>query len=503
MTKLPPARAKKLQELLNRVVKPKPPLSVDGIVGKKTTAALKQMQGMAGLKKSGVVDAETASVIARAMKTGKVEKEQPKHYFKVGGKVVGMTEKEYQAYKKKLIRDLRRGPVLQMKINAEAAMFEWEHFDKLNKDQWFVSLCIETTRGANLPPKSMMTHAIKCYQQVEGALAAGDIKKFSTIYPKCEMAVNDAVNKMRNYRIQMIEGGGNWVTGLTFTKTASFTFVGIFAAPAAGAALGTGALASAVIGGAAVATTESAASEVGNWSAGKKNWTPGGALLNVVIDGSIGAIIGYFTKGGSGGKHVVEAAVEKLLPKLAKETGFKLLSKTALKKAAMFLMTEGLKKTVEDALKDAAKMAKGDKTMTMDKFLNNMVMNFVKGAALGPVGKVIEKFAKNAADNMDPRHEKMLWDAALAEASKQAKGRTIHISMVDKKATDQIAAAINKTTSKVFDAVVGDIYDKWKGPMSPAAFEKELRAKLWTPAMIKQISKEAGKIIAKSAKVAS
>lgn len=500
MASLPAARVKKIQEMLNAIVKPRPPLAVDGIIGEKTTAALSSLQAMAGLKKTGAVDSETAAVIARAIKTGKIEKEQPTHYVKIDGKWVGLTERQYNQQKSKIVRELQRGPLFKMKQNAEAAEYEWNYFNDMNKDQWFVSFCIETTRGVSLPNKSMITKAMKAYKTCEAQLKAGDLKKFYGSFPKAEIVVNDAVDQMRNYRSQMIEGGGNWVTGLTYTKTASFTFVGVFAAPAAGATLGTGVVASAVIGGAGTAIVQSGAQEIGNFAADKAGWTPGGAILNVVIDGGIGAILGYFTKGGSGGKHVVETTVAKLAAQIGKKVGFSLLKNETLRKIALFMVTEGFKKALEDAIKDVGKAVKGDKKMTVEKFTDNLVENFLKGIAFAPIGKIIENVAKGGAKYLAEKDRKRIWDLALGEVAKQAGGKTIHIGEIDKRTQALVEKIINDEIAKSLEPTMDAIFKSWKGELTKAAFEKEVQKKMLTPAMEKKIHKEAVKIVAKSVK---
>ncbi|MEM7439257.1 MAG: peptidoglycan-binding domain-containing protein [Pseudomonadota bacterium] len=495
MAKMSKPQAQKLQKMLNDIVKPSPPLAVDGIVGKKSKAALKLLQRKAGLPPTGEVDSETAAVITRVMKTGKVEKEPPKHFYKIGGKLVGMTEKQYAAYRKKLIRELKSGPLGKMRSAVVGAEAEWEHFDKMNKDQWFVSWCIETTRGTDLPPKSLIAKARKAYEGCQKALNAGDLKKFYSLAPNAEKQINEAASKMVKYRNDMIDGAGNWVTGLTFTKTASFTFVGVFAAPVAAGALGTGAVASAVIGGAAVAATESAAGEIGKGVAGEANWTPGGALKRTLIDAGVGGIVGIFNKGGKGGKHVLEAAAAKIAPKLAAQSGFKLLSKTTLQKATMFLITEGGKKTMEGAVKDTAAAIKGDPKMTMDKFMGNLANNFIAGAALGPLGKVIEKFAKNASTSLSPKDRGRIMDLVLKEMTRGSKGGTVYVDFkkLDSKTQALVEKTINDQVAKQLDNVLKVVYDQWKGPMSPQAFQKKVSEALATGPAAQKMAVEAAK----------
>ncbi|WP_039163901.1 peptidoglycan-binding domain-containing protein [Leisingera sp. ANG-M1] len=474
MARMAPARAKKLQSLLNEKVNPKPPLEVDGIIGPKTQAALKALQKKAGLKATGEVDSETAAVIARAEKTGAVEKEQPTRFFKQNGKWVGLTEREYQAQLKKIVMELERGPLREMRMAVSSLESLWDYFYDLNSEQWFVSFCIETTSGAEMPKRSEVAKARKAFEQCQAAVKSKNLAKFQAIYPKCEKRVNGTLDAMRAYRAKMIGGGENWVTGLKFTKTASFTFVAVMAAPVAASSLGTGVVASAVIGGGGVAMVESSATEVGKWGAGAKDWSVGGAISNVLIDTGAGAILGLIAKGGGGGKHMVEALAAKLLPRLAAQAGFKLLSKTALKKAVMFLITEGGKKALEGAVKDVAKAFKGDKKMTMDKFFDNVANNFLAGIALGPLGKVIEGFAKKAADHLSPKDKQRIWDLALKELSKQSKGQTFHISQIDKRTRELMEKAINDQLAKQLDNVLEVVYSSWKGPMSPQAFQKKV-----------------------------
>lgn len=475
------AKLEKIQEMLNEKVSPKPPLVVDGKWGKKTSAALKLLQAKAKIPTTGEVDAATGLVLARVFKTGKIEKEQPILFMTYGGKTLGFTQKEYDKAKKDIIAKLKSGPLFAMRQAANATEFLWKHFDKQNKDQWFVSWCIETTRGAKLPPESLYKNAQKVVAKMEGYLASGNIAKFHAEQKAAEKTCNTAIAKMDAYRQNMIDGGGNWVTALEWTKTGSFTFLGVFAAPVAAGALGTGALASAVVGGAAVAATKSAATEIGKGAAGSKDWSVTGALSNVLIDTGVGAIIGVFNKGGSGGKHIFEAALAKIGPKLAAEHGFKTLSKETAKRFAAYLMTEGAKSTTEGAIKDAAKAAKGDTKMTMEKFVGNLANNFLKGAALGPLGAVIGKFGTGA---IPKKFQTKIWEQALKTVSKSS-GGTVHISDIDKKATEMAEKLVGDVIKTAVDKAVSDTLKSLKGPIDPKKLEKKLEEQLFSPKQMK------------------
>ena len=475
------AKLEKIQQMLNEKVKPKPPLTVDGKWGKNTSAALKLMQAKGNIPTTGEVDAATGLVLARVFKTGKIEKEPAILFITHGGKTLGYTQKEYDKAKKEIIAKLKSGPLLTMRQAANAAESLWNHFDKQNKDQWFVSWCIETTRGVDLPPQSMIKNALKVVAKMEGHISSGNISKFHAEQKAAEKTCNIAIAKMDAYRQDMIDGGGNWVTGLEWTKTGSFTFLGIFAAPVAAGALGTGALASAVVGGAAVAATKSAATEIGKGAAGQKDWSVGGAVANVLIDTGVGAIIGSFNKGGAGGKHLYEAALAKVGPKLAAEHGFKTLSKETAKRFAAYLMTEGAKSTTEGAIKDAAKAAKGDKKMTMEKFAGNLATNFLKGVALGPMGSVIGKYGTGV---IPKKFQTKIWDQALKAVSKSS-GGTVHISSIDKKAVEMAEKLVGDMMKTAVDKAVSDTLKGAKGPIDAKKLEKKLEEQLFSSKQMK------------------
>lgn len=475
------AKLEKIQEMLNEKVKLKTPLEVDGKWGKNTSAALKLLQAKGNIPTTGEVDAATGLVLARVFKTGKIEKEPAVLFITHGGKTIGYTQKQYDKAKKEIIGKLKSGPLLSMRQAANAAESVWQHFDKQNKDQWFVSWCIETTRGADLPPESLIKNALKVVAKMESYLSSGNLPKFHAEQKAAEKTCNIAIAKMDAYRQNMIDGGGNWVTGLEWTKTGSFTFLGIFAAPVAAGALGTGAIASAVVGGAAVAATKSAATEIGKGSAGSKDWTAGGAVANVLIDTGVGAIIGVFNKGGSGGKHIFEAALAKVGPKLAAEHGFKTLSKETAKRFAAYLMTEGAKSTTEGAIKDAAKAAKGDKKMTMEKFAGNLATNFLKGVALGPMGAVIGKYGTGV---IPKKFQAKIWDQALKAVSKSS-GGTVHIGEIDKKAIEMAEKLVGDMMKAAVDEAVSDALKGAKGPMDAKKLEKKLEEQLFNSAQMK------------------
>lgn len=504
MPEMPAARAKVMQEMLNQVIKPKPPLEVDGILGPLTRDAIKLLQKRANLRATGDIDGETAIVIVRAIKTGRIDKDPPTRFIRIDGKYVGLTDKEYDRQLKVLIRDLRRGPLLEMKLAVAAAEAEWQHFDELNRDQWFVSFCVETTSGSRLPNKGVIDKARNAHSQMEKLAEAGKLDKFAQEAPKAARIVNDALDQMRAYREEMVEGGGNWVTGLEITKWTSFTILSVYAAPVAGAALGATALETAVVGGAALAMTESAAGEIGNWSADNRKWKEGGALSRVLIDGAVGAIMGYIAKGASGGKHLVEAASAALVKRLAKTAGLKALSEKTLSKIAVYLLTEGAKGALETAVKDAAKGAKDSKSMTLETFIEDVIASFAKSLALAPIGKVIEKWTEGRKFELDPKDRKTIEDDVIRKLHKELDGKTMFVdtyfkeiqTRIDKVASDMVA----KHVGKVADKAIDEIFAGWKGPMSPDALDKAFRDWFMKPADVGVYATDIAADVAKAMK---
>ena len=494
MTKMPKDKASKMQAMLNKVIKPKPPLAVDGIVGPLTEAAIKTLQKRSKLPATGKIDGETAIVIVRGIKTGKLEKEVPTKYLRLpNGTYAGFTDKEYERMRKKLIKDLKKGPVLEMKQAIEAARAEWDYFDKLNKDQWFVSFCVETTRGASLPKASVITKAEKLFNKIESLAIAGDFEGFARHAPQAAREVNNALDAIRTYRSNMIEGGENWVTGLEATKWTSFTALSIMM-PAAGTTLGASALSTAVVGGAALKATETAAGEIGNWGAGTPNTTVGGSISKVLIDGGIGAITGYLTK-GAGGKHFLDASSGYLAKQLiAKVPAFKALSEKAVLSFAAYLIREGGKSSVKGIISDIGKLAKDDKNMTMDKFAENFAKNFAKGFALGPVSKIVEKYSLGKNLKLDKKDVTAIQKNALSKLMKDLDGKTVFIDKVKDEVAKSVLKELNGLVTRTIKAggskSLDKVFESLSGSFSPAEIDKKLKAELITETLKEELAKQ-------------
>jgi len=412
--------------------------------------------------------------------------EQPTHSVTLeDGTTLMFTKAEYEARVAALCKELKRGPLQRMKSAVEILADQWQHFYDMSDDQYVVAFFVETFAGTDLPNKSIVTKAQDAFNKCEGALSASDLDGFNKGCAGAEKAITDGMKKMKQYQEDIESAGETTIIVLEFTATASFTFCSVFAAPVVATVAGTGVIASAVIGGAAVAATHSSATEIGNWGAGGFDASWDGvkdSATNVLIDTGVGAVTGLISKGGSGGTHVVESIAAKIAPKVATETGFKLLSTAAVKKVTVVLVTEGCKQATDDAIKNVGALIKGDPKMTKEKFFDDLAVSWVKGAALAPLGHVIDKFAGKAYENLDPKDRAKIEDLVGKEVSSRLKD-DIHIDTFNnlvKDRTDELVKKyvgdmIKKNSEKVIEKTVGEI----KGQYSPTAIEKSIRESLF------------------------
>ena len=400
------------------------------------------------------------------------------------GKTLMFTKAEYEAEVAKICREIERGPLMRMKGAYERLRDKWQHFYDMNDDQYIVSFIVETVAGADLPSKSIVTKAEKAYKKCERAAAANDLEGFTKNCGEAEKTITDGMQKMRTYQRE-IEGAADFtVTVLEFTATAAFTFCSVFAAPVVASVAGTGAVASAMIGGAAVAATKSTATEIGHWGAGGFDASAEGfkdSVTNIFIDTGVGAVTGLISKGGSGGTHVVDALVTKAAPKVAAEAGFKILSKEGAKKVTLYLVTEGAKSATEDAVKNVGAMLKGDPKMTKEKFFDDMAVSFVKGVALAPLGAAIDKYADGAFDKLSPDDRGKIEDLVSKGVSKRLTD-DIHIDAFNREIKDKtdeivkkyVGDMLKKNSELVIQKTIADM----DGPFTPKAVEQKIRDNL-------------------------
>ena len=149
---------------------------------------------------------------------------------------------------------------------------------------------------------------------------------------------------------------------------------------------------------------------------------------------------------------------------------------------------------MEDAVKDLGKLAKNDPKMTVEKLLDNIAINFLKGAAMGPVGKVIEKFSKNAAKSLSANDRQKIRDLVRKELKKQKVDDSGFVAVWERSMA-LAEKTINDSISKSRDGIIDAVVAAWKGPMSPAALEKALREKMMEGSTKDNVVKDLTKVM--------
>lgn len=506
------AEVKILQEFLNDLMKLKPPLEKDGNNGELTQAAITQFQRKFKLKKTGFFNKKTYNAILyeydrkskaefqKAMKDiDQTKRTEPKMYFMVNGKWLGLTQKEIKQSRIYTGKQLIRGPLMVISGFLSRAEGLRADFKEFENDQPIVSYLVHY--GVGIPDDKYLKSMWANHAQLTKEARQGNIEVVKKLYPSLENDARELILKpLLKRRSDMVSVSSGWISGLTFVKTSSFIFLSVFAAPVAATALGTGALASAVVGGAAVSIMESTANEIGKYSAEPDDWSLSEAGKNIAIDGAVGGVLGAVTKGGAEGKHILEGAAKKLTGNLSKETGFKMLSPQGAKKAATWFVTEGSKSTLEGAIKDAGKVAKGNKKMTLDKFFGNVIDNFAKGIVFAPIGAALDQYAKNGYDKLSKKDQNEIWAISLKALSKQSKGKTLTVQMIDKQARATGEKIISGQIKNAIDPVATAIFDKAKKDLTAKSFDQELQKGFMDPKVQKKIKAELVKFLQKAFK---
>lgn len=496
-------KLKKIQIMLNKISLPKPFLEENGQWSDDVSNALYNFQIQAKLKATGMVDTETAVVILRYMKTGEIEKEQPIHFLKVSGTIYGFTQKDYDRAKKKIIDNLLKpkGTIAQLTSKARQMEGIWTVYDELTDEAKFVNFVLELVHTPKIPDQGIIKKAIMESERMRSLVVSGNLGKFYADMPKAEIAVNTAVVLMLRHQLFSRVMAGASLTTLKIVKTSAFIFVGVFAAPVAATTFGTGALASAVIGNAAVAFVETSSTELGKGLADEKGFSLKGAVTNVAVDTGVGAVTGVFNKGGKGGKHFYDAAITRVFKDVVKKEGIKLLSKQTAKKLTIYMMTEGAKGATEGAIKDVAKMLKGDPNMSWAKAADNIGANFAKGSVFGPISGVLSKYGEG---KIPDKYKDKIWMLALKVVAKSSKKGELNMADVTKKTQDLGAKLLGDAITKGLDSATKNVVGKLSGELSAAQFAKKLEEQLFSSSQVKIyaaiIAKNLGKEILKGKK---
>lgn len=373
---------KRLQEVMNKAAGKKV-VKVDGKFGPKTEKALKELQKKSKLKVTGVADKKMILALSGAGAGKKGGAKVPGWTIKVGSKTEEMKKADYEAGKKTILKNLKRGILLAIKNRSSECRIMYDHFVEMKKEQSVVTWLVEATSGADLPPKSLITNAENAAAAVESAIKAGDMARIKKALEKCEKPLNAAVNAMRVYKKKVIGGGENWVTGLQITRDVSFTIVSTWATAGAGSVAG------AAYAAGSVALLKESAGAVGKITANPAKALTLNDARNMALEVGVAAMGGAFTKGEIGKKIISGAG--SIFSKSAGSMGLKTISKVSsgTLNGWMSRVMQGIgSNVVEEAAKQGVLQLKSN--AKPEDFYKNIATKAIAAALFGPFEEALK-----------------------------------------------------------------------------------------------------------------
>lgn len=374
---------KKLQEQLNealgkKLVKP------DGKFGPDTQKALELFQKKNRLKVNGIADKKVLDALESSGAGSKKEAETVAGVkLTVNGKTEEMKAADYEAGKKVILKNLKRGLLVAIQNRASECRVLYDHFVDINKDQKVVSWLVEATSGAKLPSESVISSAEAAAAKVESAIASGDMAKIKAALEACEKPLNAAVNAMRDYQKKVIGGSENWVTGLEVTRDVSFTVVSTWATGGAGSVAG------AAYAAGAVALLKESAGAVGKVTANPSKAPTLNDARNMALEVGVAALGGAFAK-GEFGKKVISGAGGVITKRIG-AMGLPRLAGVGSKTLAGWIpkVMEGVgSSVVEEAVKQAVKQLKSD--AKPEQLFEGIATKAMAAALLGPFEEALK-----------------------------------------------------------------------------------------------------------------
>lgn len=434
---------------------------VDNTRGEVTKAFIKTLvkfQRDNALKPTGDAGPQTWDALALATTSA-----PPDYQITMKGKTYLLTEREYKIVVRRAIRDFSNKPYRAIRFRVIEARSVWDHFNELNNDQYVVSWMIDTFGGPSLPSEKLIRNAEKALGDIDKAMQAQDLAKLRNAVAKGEPMINRAVDQMRAYRKGVIKGAGNWVTGLTITKTAAFTTLSILAAPAA-ATYGAGAVASGVIAGSGSSAIESLSSEAGKAFAGTSDGV-GSASVNVLSDTLIGGTLGALTKGKYAEKFV-ENVAKRAATKITSQWAKRVSQKTLVRWLGRTLKGS-LSNALEGAVADLLSLVKGNpKKLTWEKFWDNTAKNLVSGGVFADLDKVLTPKTKDVV-------------ARIPAAKKKEFLKGLGNAAADKTVEAVIHKGTEEAMKKSWGAALDSVLAKAKGNESPKELQRRAIAELF------------------------
>lgn len=363
----------------------------------------------------------------------------PEYQVVIGGKIYLFTKAERQKLIDRVAKEFRT-PMVRLTIAVQGARVSWVLLKEMKDEDSFISWSLEKWSGAKFPSERVIKDAEAAVKASEAALARGDLRTFSHLYPKAEQKSNFARSQVNQYRSKLVNDGQGLVEGLEFISVASFTIASIIAVPVA-ASFGAGAITAGVIAGSGTNAIETISREVGKGIAGTSKGL-GDATKNVLTDAVIGGSVGAFVK-GKGAEKLLSKAAPLLAKRLAGDV-FKRASNKVVTKFLIAYFQKNGARMLEGIVTEIAKSYKSNsKALTFDKLADILVKEILTAGLFGK----LEKLGKKSGT------------LVYAKLSKKAKQELLR-EMGDKAKKKDIQKIFSKVFEKSYQGIAGDVYDK-------------------------------------------
>lgn len=310
---------------------------------------------------------------------------EPLWQFTHDGQTYELTEAEWGEFRVELVQRMRRELGLEIRQKAQEARGLYDHFVDLNDDQYIVAFFVEVLSGADLPDEGVIIDAEAAAQSCHEGLVGHDLEAATALVRESEAKVNTAVNAMREYREQVIGGGGTAITILEVTKTGCFAIAAVaggavLAAPAAAGGLGMGLMGSGAISTGGAALLQSSAEQYGRATFGGEDITLGGAVEEIAWDTAFGAASGAI--GGLANRllpGVTDAVFARMPPSVVSRFG-----EEAVRATIQNMLEGSFSNVVAGAIQDGVGVVRG-KDVSIQDFCLHVATNLIAGGFAGAV----------------------------------------------------------------------------------------------------------------------
>lgn len=312
--------------------------------------------------------------------------EEPLRVVTYQGQQHAIPESEWPAFVQNLMRIGRAEMARPVQSKAQQARDLFEHFRELNDDQWAVSWVLEVFSWQDLQDDvlPLITQAEASVEAMTAAFDGEDLDAARIATADAEAKAEAALQRMQQYRDEMIGAGEATVTGLQITQTACFTIFAVaggavLAAPAAAGGLGMGVVSSGAIMGGSSALLSSASGVAGQalaHGADSVSWTD---LQGVALDTLLGAAGGAIGAGVA--SKLAPAVTNQLYARLVSRGLFTGVPEEVVKQVIRNAFEGGASNMLQGALTDAVGVLRG--TATVGDLVRNAVSNLVAGGIAG------------------------------------------------------------------------------------------------------------------------